>query len=207
MIIEFTVDEKKKRCLERRLRRTSGSAVLRVMKRIFFCISIAAPVAFCAYAYLISDGFIYRHDRYGTLGQKNTLFILVVAGAILAIFLMFALIFSVLEYGFANKDTHYRVSESLFLEGDILRYCYRNYMHAMPRDMVVVKIRMDDSLRVRHMGEDGKILFSGLVSSVYYEDYELQVTQGMERFSQQDFLIFDYFTPSLWQTLDKWFHK
>ena len=76
-------------------------------------------------------------------------------------------------------------------------------MHAMPRDMVVVKIKLDDSMSMRYTAEDGKILFSGLISSVYYEDYELQITQGTERFTRQEFSIYDYFSPSLWQYMDK----
>ncbi len=202
-IIEFTVDEKKKKRLEQRLRRTSGSMVLRVLKRAFSLLCVVAPATFCLYAYFISDGFVYRHDRYGTLGQKNTLFILVVAGAIFAIGLMLALVFHVLEHGFANRDTHYRVSESLFLEDDVLRYCYKNYMCSMPRDMVVVKIKLNGDTRIHYTAESGEILFSGLISSVYYENYELQITQGKETFVQQDFSIYDYFSPSLWRHLEK----
>lgn len=202
-IIEFAVNEKKKRSLEQRLRRTSGSIVLRVLKRAFSLLCVVAPATFCLYAYLISDGFVYRHDRYGTLGQKNTLFILVVAGAIFAVCLMLALVFHVLENGFANQDTHYRVSESLFLEGDILRYCYKNYMHSMPWDMVVVKIKLDGNTRIHYTAVSGEILFSGLISSVYYENYELHITRGKETFVQQDFSIYDYFSPSLWQYLER----
>ncbi len=197
MVVEFKVDIKRKRTIEKRLGHTAGAKPLKALRWLFCALMLAALLAFCFYAFFISREFVYQHNRYGTMGQKHTLFIWTVTGTIFVVMLILFLTFYILERGAANRNTSYRIAESLFWENGILRYSYKNFMHATPCDMVVVKFRMDDGMNIYYNKDTQEICFHGLISSIYYEDYRDGVTDGCEEYITGDYSIYDYFAPTL----------
>lgn len=199
----FSVNPSKKRKIEKQLSKKNAPKTLFWLSRILSATMILAPCCFCAYAYLIDDGFVYRLDRYGTVGEKNTLLILTISGAIFSVFLILTAVFTTLTKAIANQNTLYRMGESLCFDGDILRYSYKNFMHATPSDMVVVKLRMDETMRVQCDSDLAELSFHGSISSVYYEDYQRGITSGEEKYVVRDFAIYDYFEPTLQKFLEQ----
>jgi len=201
MVTEFRVDKGLKKDVEQKLYQNRGSAQLKRGKNLFLYLIILAPAVFLIYAYLISDGFVYLHDRYGTLGQKNSVLICTAAAAIAVVMLIFELVFSILAKGLANRETHGRFSESLLMDGSFLRYSYRNYMDAKRNDMVVVEIHLDGSVKVLYRPLTHELSFSGSICSIYYDDYGRGVTRGNQNCMIDRFSIYDYFSPSLYEYL------
>lgn len=203
MITEFRVDSDKKKAAERKLYQEKGFALLKWGKWLFLCLTFLAPAGFLVYAYLISDGFVYLHDRYGTLGQKNSLLIWIAAGTIAVIMLIFELVFSILAKGLANRETHGRFAETLLADESHLQYSYRNYMDARRNDMVVVKIALDGSVKALYRRLTQELAFSGAIHSTYYDDYGKGITHGAGGGMLDHFSIYDYFSPSLYEYLKR----
>ncbi len=199
-IAVFQVDFTAKRRIERLLRKTQCPASLRWVRRLLAYMMVLVPAGFLIYAYSGSR-FVMHHDRYGTLGQKNSLLIATVAVAAFALlFLLYAVVW-ILSDKKANRNTKYRFAESLLAEDGLLVYSYKNYMQSFPKDLVVVKMRLNRAMRVRRHSATGELLFIGEISSVYYEDYENGITQGKEEFVMREFSLYEYFTPSLYDFL------
>lgn len=203
IVTEFRVSKEKKRAIDRKLYQNRGIAALKYCKRLFICLTFLAPASFLVYAYLISDSFVYLHDRYGTLGQKNSLLIWIAAGAIAVGMLIFELAFSILAKGLANRETQGRFAETLYADGGHLRYCYRNYMNARPNDMVVVEIDLDRTVKAFYRPLTRELAFSGTIRSTYYDDYGKGISHGQEDGVIGRFSIYDYFCPSLYEYLKR----
>ena len=197
MITQFQVDFKKKRAVEQHLQHKRGGALWKGFRRICTWLPVLVPVAFFAYAYWISDEFVYRHDRYGTYGQKNLMLSLTVAGTIAVLLLLFRLVVAMVDKGLSGRNTYYRIAETLTAEDGTLIYGYKNFLQSFPKDMVEVKFRLEPPMKVRFDPRDGRLIFTGPISSLYYEDYERGITRGTEKFAERSFTIYDYFSPSL----------
>ena len=196
-MMRFQVDPKAKRVVELQLQRRRGGALWKGFRRICTWLPILLPVAFFVYAYWISDGFVYHHDRYGTYGQKNLMLILTVVGTMVVLLLLLRLVVAAVDKGLSGRNTYYRVAETLTAEDGMLIYGYKNFLQSFPKDMVGVKFRLEPPMEVRFDPRDGRLTFTGPISSLYYENYEKRITQGTEKFVQQDFILYDYFSPSL----------
>lgn len=196
-MMRFQVDPKAKRVVELQLQRRRGGALWKGFRRICTWLPILLPVAFFVYAYWISDGFVYHHDRYGTYGQKNLMLILTVVGTMVVLLLLLRLVVAAVDKGLSGRNTYYRVAETLTAEDGMLIYGYKNFLQSFPKDMVEVKFRLEPPMEVRFDPRDGRLTFTGPISSLYYENYEKRITQGTEKFVQQDFILYDYFSPSL----------
>ena len=197
MITQFQVDPRAKRMVERRLRRKRGGALWKGFRRVCTWLPLLGPAAFFVYAYWISGGFLYRHDRYGTYGQKNLMLILTVAGTMAVLLLLLRLVVAMVDKGLSGRNTYYRFAESLTAEDGMLLYGYKNFLQSFPKDLVEVKLRLEPPMEVRFDPRDGRLIFTGLISSLYYEDYERGITRGTEKFTEQSFTLYDYFSPSL----------
>lgn len=197
MITQFQVDSKKKRAVEQHLQRKRGGALWKGFRRICAWLPLLGPVAFFVYAYWLSDGFVYHHDRYGAYGQKNLMLILTVAGTMAVLLLLLRLVVAMVDKGSSGRNTYYRVAETLTAEDGMLIYGYKNFLQSFPKDLVEVKFRLEPPIEVRFDPRDGRLTFTGPISSLYYEDYEKRITQGTEKLVQQSFTIYDYFSPSL----------
>lgn len=197
MITQFQVDSKKKRAVEQHLKHERGGTLWKGFRRICVWLPILVPVAFFVYAYWFSDGFVYRHDRYGTYGQKNLMLILTVVGTMAVLLLLLRMVVMMVDKGFSGRNTYYRIAETLTAEDGMLIYGYKNFLQSFPKDLVEVKFRLEPPMEVRFDPQDGRLTFTGSISSLYYEDYEKRITQGTEKFVQQSFTIYDYFSPSL----------
>lgn len=193
----FQVDSKKKRTVEQRLQHKRGGPLWKGFRRICPWLPLLGPAAFLVYAYWISDSFVYRHDRYGTYGQKNLMLILTVAGTMAVLLLLMRLVVAAVDKGLSGRNTYYRFGETLTAEEGMLIYGYKNFLQSFPKDLVEVKFRLEPPMEVRFAPRDGRLTFTGLISSLYYEDYEKGITQGEEKFVQQSFTLYDYFSPSL----------
>lgn len=203
MATEFRVDRGKKKIIERKLHQSKGLTLLKYGKRLFLGLTFLAPAGFLVYACLISDSFVYLHDRYGTLGQKNFLLICVIAGAIAVVMLIFEFVFSILARGLTDRETHGRFAETLLVDGTHLQYSYRNYMDARPNDMVAVEIALDGSVTALYDPLTQGLDFSGVICSTYYDDYGRGIRHGIGDCALDHFAIYDYFSPSLYEYLKK----
>ena len=197
MITQFQVDPKAKRVIEQRLQQKRGGTRWKRFRRICAWLPLLGPVVFLIYALVISDGFVYRHDRYGTYGQKNLMIILTITSTIAVLLFLLRLLVTMVDKGLSGRNTYYRFAETLTAEDGMLVYGYKNFLQSFPNDLVEVKIRLDPSMSILYDPGDMKLIFTGNISSLYYEDYERGITQGKEKFTRQSFILYDYFTPSL----------
>lgn len=197
MMTRFQVDSKKKRAVEQCLQWKRGGALWKGFRRICAWLPILVPTAFFVYAYWISDGFIYRHDRYGIYGQKNLMLILTVTGTMAVLLLLLRLVVAAVDKGLSGRNTYYRIAETLTEQDGMLIYGYKNFLQSFPKDLVEIKVRLEPPMKVSFDPRYGRLTFTGPISSLYYEDYEKRISRGTEKFVQQSFTIYDYFSPSL----------
>lgn len=198
MIKEIFVDEKKKNSLKKTMQKTSSSYKgLRNCLNIMRLLVYLVPAAFLGYAYFISTGFVQLHDRYAPIGTKNHLFIVTVTIVILILMLFFKMIIKTIYVGLVAKSIKEKFNETLIYNDGVLEYGYQNYMQATLFDRVIVKIPIDTLDKVEYVVKEKKFIFTGDISSLYYENYEKMSTRGKENFVKSQFEIIDYFSPTL----------
>ena len=197
-MIEFFVDETKKRNLRKHINKTTDKfSGLRKLLKITNILVLALPILFVLYAYFVSEGFVQLHNRYSPIGTKNHLLIVVVTIAIFVIVYFMRLIIKTMYTGLATKNLKGRFAETLHINNDILEYGYKNYMQSTLNDRVIVKISLPEIKQVVYDSNENKLTFVGKISSLYYDNYEKSITRGKEEYEDTKFELWDYFTPSL----------
>lgn len=189
MNIQFQVDPKAKQMVEQRLQQKRGGELWRGFRQLCAWLPLLGPITFLIYALAVSEDFVYQHDRCGTYGQKNLILILTIAGTIAVLLFLLRLVVAMVDKGLSGRNTYYRFAETLTAEDGMLVYRYKNFLQSFPNDLVEVKIRLEPPMTVCFTPRDGRLIFTGFISSLYYEDYERGITQGEEEFTRQSFTL------------------
>ena len=193
-------EKKKKKTLEQQKSRCN-SHWTGVMTRVSNILMIILPLVFLLYAYFISDGFVYLHDRYNSMGDKNTPFIITIAIILFILLLIMKISFRVVLHGYAGKNIVDRFAETISVSNEWIQYGYKCRMHATSFDRVVVDISFRQINRIIYDEKYKKLIFSGVYTSTYYSNYELDEIEDSGIGDQKEFIIYDYFEPSLYTTL------
>lgn len=197
MTKNFLVDSRLKKKLESNHKKyTNNYVVLKHIKNFLMALSPSLPIIFAIYAYIISDGFVYLNDFYAKVGSKNHLFIWTVAATMFVLLLFFYLIARVIYNGLINKKLKERFDENIVFDTDRFQYGYKISMQSYVNDRVIVTIPINE-LTCKINNKTKRIIFTGNITSQYYTNYKKNQPQGQGGKLDEDFIIYDYFSPSL----------
>ena len=174
---------------------------LKILETIITFLTFAVPTIFVIYAYT-SSGFVWQNSLYSAAGSKNHMFIWTVGITILIVIGMFAIILKLLLKSLAGKTINERIDEGLFIENDILTYGYRLKMQSYRSERVLVTIPLNDC-RYSIDKTKKEIKFTGKIFSQFYTDYSKNEINGKGDYINE-FILYDYFSPSLINFLDEW---
>ena len=173
---------------------------LKKIIKIGWFLTILMPLVFVLYAYMSKDKFLFTIDRYAPVGTKDYFEIISIAGFILLMFFLVTLIIRTVMLNFTIENTKRRINESLIFDSDIIIYSYQRFLQSSTNDRVEVIIPVTEVL-IRYNNHLSKFTFTGRIASTYYYVYGDPSSDKIEEEKEQDFIIFDYFEPSLYTFL------
>lgn len=99
-----------------------------------------------------------------------------------------------------------RINESMVLNGSTLEYGYQNFADHTPLDRVVIKIPLENLSSVKIDRKRKKVELRGKICQMYYDNYLTGETRAKEEYTDRTVILFDYFEPSLIETLERETH-
>lgn len=130
---------------------------------------------------------------------KDTSFIIITSSFIFAPCLIFSACLNVLAKNLAGGSSSARVDESLLLVDNQLRYSFRIKHQSTSSERRVITIDFSNVKAVDYESKTGALIFAGSFTSAYYDDYKKK--KPVETDYIEDFIIYDYYTPSLRDSL------
>ena len=101
----------------------------------------------------------------------------------------------------SGKNIDERVEESCIFSGESLIYSFRVKNHSTPTSKIVINVPFKDIISIDYDNSLHRVAIKGNVSYTYYEDYKKGVKSDNRDFKINEWILFDYFTPSLIETL------
>ena len=156
---------------------------------IFLCISIMSQ-----------DAFVIRDVTDSALGEKNILLIWVIVITVDIILVFLWAMWKIAAISIVGRNIMDRKNESLEIVDDVLIYGYQNVVGSDEKDRVEVRIPLgfDFDIGMKFEESIGRITFHGKICQTYYEDYAHKRTRADGVYKDQEFVIYDYFCPSLY---------
>ncbi len=198
-MIRFRIDDRKKKVIHQKFIRSKPALYLCPFMFVFLAVAFSAIVLI----YSLTDGsvFVIRDIMEPDYGAKDFVVVSFVIGTADIVFLFLALISKIAVKRITGRNLSERINESLIYENHVLMYGYQNYAGSTEDDRVIVRIPLERQRQIIYKKDAEQICFSGFYSSAYYEDYRTGQTRADGSFTEGNFVLFDYFTPSLANTL------
>lgn len=131
--------------------------------------------------------------------EKDTSFIIITSSFIFAPCLIFSACLNVLAKNLSGGSSTARVDESLMLVDQQLRYSFRTKHQSLSSERRVITIDFSNIKAIEYESKTGTLVFYGDFISDYYENYKKKKPTESEHI--ENFIIYDYFDPSLKDTL------
>ena len=199
--MDFKIDKEKKKDIQKIINNSKKS--IRIIKSIEKTFKIGGIIAGILYAGLNIIIPTWSQVNLRGVLTKDYFSIAMWTTVIVVECLFLSVAAKVLRKNLAGVNASERIEEQLTLEENILTYVYRIKYQSSPIERIVVKIPLDEISMVSYEKDTGKFVFDGLV----YGDY-VTVQEGMNEVALQKddngkIIIYDYFKPSLRETLEK----
>lgn len=170
----------------------------------FILISVLVfSCVFMVYGLGNKNAFVVKDITDSDFGKKNILLMWFVLGTIDVILAFIYIVSIIFIKRITGKNISERVNETLLIKNDCIEYGYQNYAGSVDGDRVVVQIPFRYISKITYSNTTKEIVFKGKYSSKYYEDYKTKETRADDKLFSDDFIIFDYFEPSLINSLGK----
>lgn len=102
-----------------------------------------------------------------------------------------------------SKDLTERSSESILFDGNRFRYAYRPDYHILPESRMLVLIPLRSIRSIERDAFTNKITFKGSFMTAYAEHYDPNRPYYPTLGTLSEFVIYDYFEPSLTKILQE----
>ena len=195
----FKISKKNKDDIQKRISKDKKSVrITRAIGRWILIIGVSSSLIYLALNILIPSwsmatvGGIYRKDYEWT-------FSLVFIGIANSVFIYFCL--RVLAMNLASSNNTERIDEALILDNDILKYTFRIIYQSNPKDRNVIIMPLNKIREVSYNDDKKSLLFKGTFISDYVENYGPNNSSSETAEEIDEMLIYDYFKPSLLDTL------
>ena len=189
------VDPKKKKQIHKNYAKTNK--VLYALPYIMLVAAALLTIFLLVYGYGNKDAFIVQDVTDSDFGKKNFMLLYFIIGTADVILLFLFAVIRTAVYGVYGRCISWRVNEMLSVGEGCLEYSYQNHDSTSDRDRVEVVIPFSEIRWVSFEEKTKKVVFNGKYSSMYYEDYQKGETRADDILLDGEFIIFDYFDPSL----------
>ena len=209
MIQEFYADRK----LKKKVDKTQSRARLKPLHftvRILWILLFLAPVVFVLYVYFGGDDdFICRLELTnlsrasglpgGEIDHVSVIVLAIFCSVFVSLFLAMGKAF---VFRFTGLDSSYRNAESLIYNNGVLEYGYRHLMFTgSPHGRIVWKISVNQLEIIQYNDRIRKFTLAGVMEGAAYWNFAADVKKGEEEYAYQKLILYDYFTPSLYEFL------
>ncbi|MBR1454799.1 MAG: hypothetical protein IJ593_09210 [Lachnospiraceae bacterium] len=136
---------------------------------------------------------------HGTV-QKDYEWIIISTSFILAPSLIISVCLRFLAINLAGSNNYARVDESLIISNDAIRYSFRIKHQSLASERYVVTLQFSEITAINFDSKMESLEFKGNIVSEYFDDNNNE--KHVDTTSLSNFVIYDYFEPSLKQALE-----
>lgn len=191
--MELTVNSKRKNSLQKNISKSKKSVyVIATISKLLLVAGLIGGTL-----YLIINFVSPSLSMAKVNGElvKDTSFIIITSSFIFAPCLIFSACLNVLSKNLAGGSSSARVDESLVLVDKQLRYSFRVKHQSTSSERCVITIDFSNINSVDYESKTGALVFAGKIRSDYYDDFKKKKPVEIDYI--EEFVIYDYFTPSL----------
>lgn len=195
--MELRIDQNKKKQYQNNIASSLKSVrVIKSIAKILLLIGIIGGGLYAILNFSIPSLSIVTVN--GTL-QKDVSWIIISTSFIAAPCLVLSLALNTLSKNLAGGTNSSRVDESLILMGNVIKYSYRQKHHSLSSERRVLSIDFKKMDSITFNKKTKLLKFTGAILSEYYDDYKKKKPVDINTI--EEFVVCDYFTPSLTETL------
>lgn len=195
--MELRIDQNKKKQYQNNIASSLKSVrVIKSIAKILLLIGIIGGGLYAILNFSIPSLSIVTVN--GTL-QKDVSWIIISTSFIAVPCLVLSLALNTLSKNLAGGTNSSRVDESLILMGNVIKYSYRQKHHSLSSERRVLSIDFKKMDSITFNKKTKLLKFTGAILSEYYDDYKKKKPVDINTI--EEFVVCDYFTPSLTETL------
>lgn len=198
---QLSVNKQEKKQLHKKY--LKSKKVTYILPYIMIILAVIFSICLLIYGFGNENAFIVNDVTDTDFGKKNMMLLYFILGTVDIIFLFGYMVIRIATNRITGKNISERVNETLLIKNDCIEYGYQNYAGSVDGDRVVVQIPFRYISKITYSNTTKEIVFKGKYSSKYYEDYKTKETRADDKLFSDDFIIFDYFEPSLINSLGK----
>lgn len=135
--------------------------------------------------------------------RKQYFFVSLYATIIFSVTLFWGVLAHFLKLNLQSANTEERIDEKLVLTEENLVYSFRIKYQSRANDRLLVLIPLDKIQKIDNYQNEGKLSIWGTVMSDYREVSQLDNLENLQDSYNGEFIIYDYFRPSLLECLKK----
>lgn len=198
------IDQKRKKELTKLAgSRKRSVRVVGKIEHILYFISVFGTLVFVAVALLNKQ--IFMEEVSGVV-RKQYFFISLYGNIIFCVFLFFGVLAHFLKLNLQSANTEERIEEKVTLTDDTFIYTFRIRYQSGAKDRSIVVIPFDGIQKIDYYFDEGKLCICGSILSDYLVVDQIEALENFETLrdhSEGEFIIYDYFKPSLVESLKK----
>lgn len=195
--MELRIDQKKKKLYQKNIATSIKSVrIIKTIAKVLLLIGIIGGGTYFILNFTMPSLSMVTVNG---VPQKDTSWIIISTSFIIAPCFILSLVLSTLSKNLAGGSNSSRVDESIVLTGDIIKYSYRQKHQSLSGERRVLTF---DFSKIGSIDFDEKtklLKLSGEILSEYYDDYKKKKPVDVN--TLKEFVICDYFSPSLTETL------
>lgn len=195
--MEFRIEQTKKKQYQKNIAGSlKGVRIIKAIAKILLLIGIVGGGLYAILNYIMPTLSIVTVNG---VPQKDISWIIISTSFIVAPCLILSLALNTLSKNLAGGTNSARVDESLILTGNTIKYSYRQKHHSLSSERRVLSIDFNKMDSIVYDEKTHLLKFTGEILSEYYDDYKKRKPVDIN--TLEEFVICDYFTPSLTEAL------
>ena len=195
--MEFRIEQTKKKQYQKNIAGSLKSVrIIKAIAKILLLIGIVGGGLYAILNYIMPTLSIVTVNG---VPQKDISWIIISTSFIVAPCLILSLALNTLSKNLAGGTNSARVDESLILTGSTIKYSYRQKHHSLSSERRVLSIDFNKMVSIVYDEKTHLLKFTGEILSEYYDDYKKRKPVDIN--TLEEFVICDYFTPSLTEAL------
>ena len=195
--MDLTVNEKKKKVLHKKMAKNMKAPyIIALLAKALLFIGLIGGAVYLIINYASPS--LSMADVNGVF-MKDDSYIIITSSFIFAPCLIFSACLNVLAKNLSGVKSAARVDESLIVSNTRLQYAFRLKHQSLSSERRVITIDLSKISAINYESDTEQLVFIGSFLSEYYDDYKN--SKPVDAVSISEFVICDYFTPSLKEVL------
>ncbi len=205
--MELVVKKKNKENIEKIVvSKKTSIRIIRLIENIALSIALIGGFGYIIYNIVHPDAYIYEFrgeyvKEYFLIFMNGTL--------IISVFLTTWFLIKVFRRVFSLATIGNKIREALSIQGDsmeekCLLYTYGIRHQSLPTDMGLVAIMLNEIENIRYNSELKKLTIQGRMCDTWLNNVEDLDDVDISKREESEFIIYDYFSPSLIEELKKY---